>query len=153
MSSKRDAILDTIVSALGGVGKPSGLTVDRHRTIPFGRDVLPAQSVYAVDEEVDTGPGTGSGYPPLSKARRTLKFAVYSRVAVTSTADQDLDPLLSWSVQKICADPTLGSTIHNLKELGTVWHEADQDAAFGGARQFFQAEYFTDSNDPDAHTR
>lgn len=150
MSSKRDAILDTIVSALGGVGKPTGLTVDRHRTIPYGRDVLPAQSVYAVDEEVNTGPGMGAGSPPIRKARRKLKFAVYSRVAVSTTADQDLDPLLSWSVQKVCADPTLGGTIHDLKELGTVWDEADADAVFGGARQFFEADYVTSSADPDA---
>lgn len=148
MSSKRDAIIAQIVSQLGAAGKPTGLNVYRQRTFPVGPDVLPAQIVYAVDEEVATGPGSGAPGHIKRKARRTCKVAVYSRVDGGSSTDNALDPLLTWSVQQLCTDVTLASTAYDCKELGTVWDEADADQMYGGARQYFSVDYVTDAHDP-----
>lgn len=147
-ASTRDSILARIVSQLGAAGKPTGLNVYRQRSFPIGSDVLPAMLVYAVDEEVNTGPGFGVGSTPRRKAVRTLKVAVYSRVDGGSSPDNALDPLLNWSVQQLCGDPKCNSLALDTKELGTAWDEADMDQMYAGARQYFAVEYFTDAHNP-----
>lgn len=147
MASKRDAIIASVVSALQGAGGPSGLTVLRQRTFPIGSDILPAQAVYAHDEEVKTGPGQ-SNY--TRKAVRTFRFVVESRVDGGSSPDNALDPLLSWAVQTICADATMGNTVHDTRELGTTWDQQDADQMYGAARTLFEVVYITAAADPTA---
>lgn len=148
MASTRDAIIAQIVSQLGAVGKPAGLNVYRQRSFPIGSDVLPAQLVYAVDEEVKTLPGMGAPGHIKRKARRTCKIAVYSRVDGGTSPDNALDPLLSWSVQQVCSDVTMGGLAFDCQELGTVWDEVDMDQMYAGARQYFSVDYVTDAHDP-----
>ena len=147
MASKRDAILASIVSSLSGAGGPSGLTVHRQRTLPITSDVLPSQLVYAISEEVATGPGRANF---ARKAVRKVTIAVESRVDGGTSPDNTLDPLLSWAVQKICADPTMGDTVEDCKEMGTTWAQVDADQMYGAARTDFEITYITSAADPDA---
>ena len=147
MASKRDAIIATIAANLNGGSKPSGLTVHRQRTLPIASDVLPAQVVYAISEEVDTGPGRSNF---ARKAKRKVTIAVESRVDGGTSPDATLDPLLSWAVQTICADPTMGDTVEDCKEIGTTWAQVDADQMYGAARTDFEITYITSAADPDA---
>lgn len=154
MSSRRDSIVGAIVTALGAVGKPSGLTVHRHRTLPIGEDILPAQVVYCESEEAKVGPGRGvSDNSYARKAKRTLTVVIESRVnAGSSTPDQALDPLLSWCVQQVSADVTQGGYAFDTQEQSTIWNAAETDAVLGAAQTRFVIEYVTDAADPNSLT-
>jgi hypothetical protein len=153
LSSRRDTILDAMVALLGsatvnGHTKPSGLTVSRQRTLPFAASQLPAQAVYLVSEEVTTGPGrSGNRF-----AKRAMQFIVESRCIVATTPDQDIDPLVSWAVQALCATPQLTPGVHDIQEAGTVWDQVENDTTLAGARTAFRVEYITAASDPDSAT-
>lgn len=141
------------VNALDAAGKPPGLTVDRQRTRSLSASDLPAQVVYAVQEEVNTGPGFGAGPDRRRKAIRTFRLCVEHRVDAENDApDAALDPLLSWAVQALCDDASLGGLADDLKEIGTTWDEAEQDKVYASAKTFFEVRYFTNAADPDALT-
>lgn len=153
MSSKRDLIVVAAVNALNAAGKPTGLTVHRQRTLSLSHNQLPAQVVYAVQEEVNTGPGQGAGPDRRRKAIRTFRLCVEHRVDAENDApDAALDPLLSWAVQALCDDVSLGGLADDLKEIGTTWDESEQDKVYASARTFFDVRYFTNAHDPDALT-
>jgi len=154
MASRQDTILDAMLVLLGsatvnGHAKPAGLTVDRQRTLPLDPSQLPAQAVYLIDEEVATGPGRG----PSRVARRKMRVCVEHRCVVTTTADQDIRPLISWSVHALCAPNVLGEPretgVHDIQELGTVWDQAESQL-LGAARTMFLVDYVTAASDPDA---
>jgi len=150
MASRRDVILDAMVALLGtgtvnGHAQPAGLTVSRQRTLPLDASQLPAQAVYLIDEEISTGPGRG----PSRLARRKMRVCVEHRCVVTTTADQDVDPLISWSVQALCANPQLATGVHDIQEMGTVWDQTDS-SLLGAARTMFLVDYLTAATDPDA---
>jgi hypothetical protein len=149
MSSKREAIVSAFVTALSAGGKPSGLTVHRYRTIPIGTDILPAQLVYVVREDVETGPGS-SHYV----ATRRCIIRVETRLAVddpsTTAPDAALDAFLSWAVQAICADPTLSGAVLDVWERSTEWAATDADKVFAGGQTDFEVRYQTLASDPDA---
>ena len=153
MSSRRDQITVACVNALDGAGKPAGLAVYRQRTISLSYQQLPAQIVYAVLEDVETGPGRGAPPNPQRKAKRKVRLCVEHRVnAETDSPDAAIDPLLSWAVQTLCADVTVGGLAYDLKEMGTTWDEVEQDKVYAAARTFFDIEYVTDAADPTALT-
>lgn len=155
MASRRDTILDALVALLGsssvnGHTKPASLTVTRQRTLPFAASQLPAQAVYAVHEDVETGPGGGLDNKRL--ARRKLRFVVESRCLVTTTPDQDIDPLISWAVQALCATQQLAAGVHDIQEIETVWDQVESDTTLAGARTVFLVDYLTSASDPDSAT-
>lgn len=155
MASRRDVILDAMVVLLGtatvnGHTKPSSLTVSRQRTLPFAASQLPAQAVYVVSEEVQAGPARGIDNKRL--ARRKAQVCVESRCIVTTTPDQDVDPLISWAVQALCATQQLAAGVHDIQELGTVWEQVENDTTLAGARTMFLVDYVTSASDPDAAT-
>lgn len=153
MSSKRDAIALAFVTALSAVGKPSGLNVHRFRARPIGVDQLPAQLVYLVAESVETGPGLARGTE--AKAVRKVTVRVETRIdAGSSTApDAAVDAYLSWAVQTILADPTLGGIAVETIEESTEWAAQEMDKVYAAAQTDFVVQYITDAANPDAHTR
>jgi hypothetical protein len=154
MSSRRDQIIVACVNALNAEGKPTGLTIYRQRTLSLSHNQLPAQVVYAVQEENNTGPGPGASLDRRRKAVRTFRLCVEHRVdAENSAPDAALDPLLSWAVQTICADVSVGGLAEDVKEIGTTWEEAEQDKVYAAPRTFFEIRYITDAADPDTNTR
>jgi hypothetical protein len=154
MSSRRDQIIAACVDALDNTpGKPTGLNVHRQRTLSLSHNQLPAQVVYAVQEENNTGPGNGAGPDRRRKAVRSFRLCVEHRVdAENDSPDVVLDPLLSWAVQTLCADVSVGGLAEDLKELGTTWDEQEQDKVYAAARTFFEIRYITDAANPDTLT-
>ena len=151
MSYRRDQIIDVLYAVLSAAGKPSGLTVARSRTIAFAVTQLPAQVLYYVSEEVQSGPHRDLDNKRL--ARRTFRLCVETRVSAGSdTPDQAIDPYLSWAVQALCATPRVNNLAHDVTELGTTWDSEEQDAVYSAAKQFFQVEYVTSGSNPDAAT-
>jgi hypothetical protein len=149
--SRRDSLLDAIVAALGAAGKPASLTIDRQRSVPLAQSQLPSQSVYAIAEEVKTGPARGLDNKRL--ARRYLQVCVETRVdASGSTPDQALDPYVAWAVKAVCGTQQLASIAHDVQELGTTWDQDEEDAVLASAKQVFLVEYVTSASDMDAAT-
>ena len=118
--------------------------------MPFAASQLPAQSVYAVSEEVTTGHARGIDNQRL--ARRTLTVCVESRCVVTTTPDQDIDPLVSWAVQALCATQQLSAGVHDIQELGTVWDQVEHDSTLAASRSMFVVDYITAASNPDSAT-
>jgi hypothetical protein len=147
MPSRREQILDAVVTALGAVGKPSGLTVHRNRVLPIERDTLPAVVVYAIEEEMERGPN-----PTGPRARRRFTLRLEHRVEVTSgtSPDEALDPLLCWGTQQLAADGRWGGLAHLTTEQRTQWSAVDVDRVFGGAAQDFLIDYVTAAGDQTA---
>jgi hypothetical protein len=150
MSSRRDQIVTACVALLGGAGRPSGLQVDRVRTVSLSHDQLPRQVVYPLQEEVVTGPGIGAAGDPRRIAKRVLTLCVEHRVDAENDApDLAIDPFVSWAVQALCADVELGGLAFDVKEIGTKWDEAEQDKVYAAARTLFEIQYVTDAANPD----
>jgi hypothetical protein len=157
VSSRRDAILDALVAALGGAGKPAGLTVDRSRTRAFAQSQLPATALYAVSEEITERAGRGLDNETLVKRRLTI--CAETRVtAGATTSDQAIDQYISWVVQALCSNQHVGTDgagkplAHDVAEQGTVWSSDETDAVYAGAKQVFDIIYATLGSDPDAVT-
>jgi hypothetical protein len=149
--SIRDTILDAMVTALNGASKPAGLTIHRHRTIPLALDQLPAQVLYVLAEEVETGPARGLDDKRL--ARRRMQVCVETRVnASGTTPDQAVDPYLTWAVEALCARQQLVASMHDIKELGGTWDAEESDAVRAAAKTVFLVDYITSASDPDAAT-
>ena len=154
--SRRDVILDAMVAALGASTagshtKPTGLTIHRHRTVPLAQDQLPAQVVYAVSEEVTTGPARGLDNKRLT--RRKLLVCVETRVDATgNTPDQALDPYLTWVAQALCRVQSLTNGMHDITEHSTVWDADEQNFVYAAARTLFLVDYVSAADDPNAVT-
>jgi hypothetical protein len=108
--------------------------------------------VYAVAEEVVSR--AGRGMDNRSIVKRRLQLCVESRcvTGAGSTADQTVDPLLSWAVQALCATQRFAEGMHDIEELGTAWAQDENDDTLAGARQMFAVIYVTSASDPDATT-
>lgn len=148
MASRRSQIVDAIVTALNAVGKPTGVTVYRTRDAALADAQLPAIVVSRVQEEVARGDGP-RGY----KVRRTLRVQVDCFVATSTDGEPSedaMDPLTSWVVQAVCADPTLGGLADNINELGTSWTLVDSNAVHAHAASLFGIDYITAAGNPDA---
>ncbi len=146
--SRRSAILVEIVARLDAVGKPADVTVHRSRTRPIDKDALPAMVVYLLEETTES---RSSG---RHKARRRSKVRVECRVAVaaddeTTLPDDAVDPLLSWAVRSLLADPTLGGLAIEVIEESTTWDAEESDRVYAAAAVDFTVDYITAAGDPD----
>jgi tRNA threonylcarbamoyladenosine modification (KEOPS) complex Pcc1 subunit len=157
--SRRDAIVDDIVTALGAasitlpsgtvVTKPTGLNVHRQRAVPIDTDLLPALAVYQRQEVVDTAPGRG----PSRVSRRKMQIGVEVRIdAGATSADQALDSYLRWVVLAVCSDPRRSTLAHDTTELGTEWDQETRSSRLALATTVFLVEYVTSASDIDAAT-
>lgn len=139
--SRREAVLQAVVAALNGAGKPADLTVHRSRHRPIDKDELPAQVVYLISETVPTQYGV-----PL--VDREVIVAVETR-ATGTPSDQALDEYLSWTVRALITDHTLGGAAMNVTEQETTWIAEEMDKVYGAAQQRFAIVYRTRHDDPD----
>jgi hypothetical protein len=148
MASIRSAILDAVYAAVNAGGKPAGVTVYRTRDAALADAQLPAIVLTRVQEDVVRGDGP-RGY----KVRRTLRVQVdcYTATATDGETSEDaLDPITSWVVQAVMADPTLGGLAHNSNELATSWTLEDRNSVHAHAAVVFGLEYITAAGNPDA---
>lgn len=150
--SIREQLLTAAVAALNDTGKPAGLTVHRHRTLPLEFDDLPATVLYLVDEQL---PADAQQRVRRQVVRRTCTIALEHRVQLADeaqTIDQALDPLVSWGVQALVGSAAIAALKATVLEVGTKWRASDDDASRGAATTFLTLEYFTAAADPTARS-
>lgn len=154
MSSIRDRIVDDIYHALSAddVSRPANLSTTRHRTKPISRDRLPEQCVYIISEDVSTGPGFASG--PDAMTKRTMVVRIESRVDAggDTTPDEALDPLLTWAVKQITADPSRGGLAMYTREISGQWTADEKDTVYAANATDFEVQYLTLASNPDAQS-
>ena len=148
MASIREQIIQAVVTALDGAGKPQGLTVHRYRTRPIEKDKLPAQVVYPSGSGGSVAETTSLYGGMADDVLRELRVRVESR-ATGEPADQALDPLYLWSVRSIMADPTLGGLAFSIREEATSFDAAEFEEVIGAAATDFIVEYVTSRDDPE----
>lgn len=144
MASVRDAILAYIAgsSCLAAAGTPATAGVVRFRTLPWNVASVPAFAIYPSAEL--TKP---VGMPDSNLLERYLTVTIECR-AKGGTPDNALDALLSWAIQKLWADETLGGNANYLGELGTRWDAAASDVVYEVAFLDIQVNYQTLTDDP-----
>ena len=159
MASRRSLAVDAIYNAVSAANvtnallgatytKPVGLNVHRSKTVPIEADALPAAVVFRVAEEIISRDG-----PRGWKVKRGLRVRVECRAATAAdgeTLEDALDPITSWAVQAVMADPTLGGLTDYVLEAGTEWASADANKVYGAAVVDFVIPFITAAGNPDA---
>lgn len=131
-ASKREQILDYIVSALGTA---LGLTVRRSRSTAIGKAETVAVSLYATSEDVQQHPN--------QRASRTLSI----QVNVFTRGDEPdalADSSVATVVSTLMSNTRCGGLTNTLRETGISWdfdNEVSED--FGVASVTFEIEYTT----------
>lgn len=144
MASQRELILQAIVAALGGVGKPTGLTVHRSRALPIEQDELPSVVVYALFEETSRIGDTE--WLPIVDRRLKVRCEVRTK---GNPPDQVLDPYLSWVVQTLVSNQKLGGLSDSLHEIQSEWAAVSSNVILGACAQDFEVRYRTQGDDPE----
>lgn len=139
--SRTEQILQAIVNALEGEGKPSGSTVNRSRRQAVNPDELPMFSVYPLRE--DKKRATENRRSPILDRR--LLFRVRCRA---QGQDEALDPLRQWAVAALATDLSLGGLALEVLEEEEEWAAADaSDADYSVAEMSFSVRYQTARGD------
>jgi hypothetical protein len=135
--SRTELILQAIVAALDGEGKPEGVTVNRSRRQAVNADELPMISVYPLREEVRK---------PADNRRSPVKDR-HLFVGIRCRAqglDDAVDPLRQWAVTALESDPSLGGLALDTGEESGEWAATDaSDADFSVAEITFSVRYVT----------
>jgi len=137
-----ERILQAVIAALDGPGKPNGTKVDRSRRLPVDARELPRISLERLDEGVT--PATGTRTSQLRDRR--LRVAVVSRVA---GPDEDLDAFSQWAITALEADPSLGGLALGIEEQAVDWEKDEKDARFdySAEARIFEIRYATRRDD------
>lgn len=139
--SLRERICQYLQEQLKAEGGPAGLLVDRQRSLPLDKGLVPAALVYLVKE---TAQRIG---PNSTVSRREVVFRVEIR-AIDEPSDQKLDPLVNWVVQQLLSDFTVGGLADGIEEAGGQWiQEASKDQVIGAVAIDFTITYRTPVND------
>lgn len=138
MATVREQIMQAVLAALDGVGKPAGLNVFRYRTRPLTEEEYPALVVYNGTEQVDRV-GNHRG----SLVRRELGLRIEGRT-IGDTPDVDLDPILAWVTQALIAAPSLpGNLAITTEEDSTEWEHEEAEVGYSVARMLYRVTYST----------
>ncbi len=139
--SRTEQIIQAIVTALDGEGKPAGVTVNRSRRQSVAPDELPMLSVYPVSEKVQTA--TENRRSPVV----TRNFVARIRCRAAGLDDQ-LDPLRQLAVAALNANPSLGGLALGVFEEEATWAAADaSDDDFSVCELDFRIWYATARGD------
>ena len=135
--SYTERVLQAVVAALDGAGKPAGVTGNRSRRQSIEKSQLPMISVYPIREDVTRA--TDNRRSPL--VERRLRVQVKCRVVGD---DKDNDPVRKWAVQSVMADQSLGGLALEIMEESTDWDADDAtDADYSVAAVDFVVRYTT----------
>lgn len=145
MASLRSQIVAAKFAALGGGGKPAGLTVARGRVDPFAPEELPAMNVRPANEK-PLGPPV-RGYV----ARKGFVLAV-DVFAAGEPFDAVLDDYLAWAIAAVMADPLTAGLSVGIVEAQTDYFEPRAlGTSYGGATVYFQIDYVQAAANASAH--
>jgi len=137
----------SVVTSVGTVTKPTGLTVHRARLRPTQHDKLPSLVVYKLPSaQPPDWREAGSG-----RISRPLRVGVEMRVKVASITapDDDLSVLWTWAIVALTADPTLGGLCQDLNEGETDrWEFDEEEIPYGIGATAFDIVYETLATNP-----
>lgn len=145
--SRRELIIAAAVAALGGVGKPAGLSVHRKRMRPMDKDALPSQVVYA-------RPGNEASESinridiDADQVERHFWLRVESR-AIGDPADAAVDELNNWAEQTLLTDSGLRALVFDIEARAIIWDADEKDKVYALAAEDFLVTYFTSATDPE----
>ena len=148
MASIREQILDAVVAALSAGSPPA--TVERSRSADLGPADLPSIIVYPIRDQ----PGDNSSATRPAVLSR-LTFVVECRAAASASvrADEAVDPLYVWVVQKLgqqrLADGAGGWLNHDMVEGETAFAYDRGEAPYCLASIEFDATYQHLRRDPE----
>lgn len=145
MPSIRDQIVAAAVTTLQAGGGPAGLVITRFKLTPTATD-LPAIAVYPGPEQSNRVFNQRRG--PLSWHYVTLRLELRAMATAGQTADQALDPLYVWAVQRLMADESLGGLSDFLDEASYNPDAELLDKRYALAVLDFTVTYHTRAADP-----
>lgn len=137
MAIMSDQILDAVLVALNGPGKPVDLTVEDHTAVSLEPEALPYGSVRPSKEEDE---------PPGTRIAKVVKHRLEFVVALWAeglTPRKALSPLIGWTVQALLQDPSLGGLVHNLEPISKKWYDDFTDENRGLVELTFSVSYAT----------
>ncbi len=144
--SIREQIVDAIVALLA----IDGVEVHRERTRPIEDEKLPALLLYFEDEE--PAPIGSDRRAPF--VERALQVIVEARAEVIGgqSPDQALDPLLSWTAQRLLQNETIGGLANGVTEGRTSWSSKESGTTLASATSIYTIRYRTSRLDPTSRT-
>lgn len=138
MALVSDQILDAVLAALNGAGKPDDMTIEDHTAESLEPAWLPYGSVRP-DEEIDSL-ATGSRTSPAVTHQLDFIVALWGDGDVPRKA---LAPLIAWTVKALQQDPSLGGLLRNLEPVKKKWFDEYTDQNRGMVEITFRATYST----------
>lgn len=141
MASKRESILDYLVSSVNTALTAGGIaaSVRRTRSTPIGKNEQLAVSLYANQESVQQRVG--------GKADRvlTVQFNVFTR---GDEPDALADATVAILVSTLMSDIRLGGLANSVNETGTSWDfDSEISEDYGVASVTFEISYITSASD------
>jgi hypothetical protein len=136
MATLRKQIVEAVRAALGGPGKPTGLTVVSRSAPPSEEDQLPRVAVARVREEVEK---KHDRYPVVER-RLTVRLDFW---VGGDEPEDDLEPLLAWGTTVMLTDPSWSKLAIDTNEQSTEWDVEQADSPFGRASAEYVIRYVT----------
>lgn len=133
MSTKRETILSAITTKLQTI---PGLTVQRSRPLPFGRQKLPAAGVEPVQDIADNSTIHYNDWSLVIQVMLLVKGDVPDQVA---------DPFLQAIYEKLMEDQALGGLTMDIQPISFENDIIEGDGANGVAILRFRISYRTSS--------
>jgi hypothetical protein len=138
-ASVRDQVIAAVVAALNAPADKPCLTY-RTRVAAFSAAELPAMVVYPVTEDITRA--------SQNVVKRDLSLRVEVHVEGEPPQDAAIDPLLSYVVKTLYADPTLDGLIKFLGEDKVQWSFDPSDVGSSFAALDLQVVYTSATTDP-----
>lgn len=146
-----DSIRETIIAGIAArleATKPTGVTVERFRTVPVQGANLPHTNVRPKDDD-----------PEMMRDRggvilNHLELVLEHRVKATggAPADKAADPLVTWAEKQIMADVTQGKKAKSTRPGRVEWDADEGEAVYVLVKQPFIITYQTVRANPEANS-
>lgn len=145
MSTVRERIVTSAVTALATDSPPGVPTPVRTRIDSPSADQLPALTVYQVAETVEPMHDLRAGRAsrgPLVKRSVLVNVEVITRAGANEEPDKAADPILAWATRALGAAETFGGLAnHPADEVGTKFEYEQGETSFCRATMSFRIQY------------
>lgn len=153
MASLLQQAIAAMVTKLDAAGKPANVVVARSRALvgDLANDPDTIGIVVKPGKEVVTTHGTR---PDARIAERVSMVMTEISVAAADgeSWDQTADPVKSWIVSQLLADPTLGGMVKNVEEKESIWEDAEirGEREAGRFHTLWAVHHYTKANNQEA---
>lgn len=146
--TRRLAMLKAFETVLDGVGKPTGLTVDRKPHQAIEKHDLPTVRIahgggVRVNTEVND----------LTENTDVVELSIMAVCDESDPPDDAIDPYWSWVLSSLEADPTLGGVVSEITLRPAGRTEFDPaDKVYVRIQQEVEVQYYARRTDPESQT-